>query len=79
MMARASGDAVEEPVVGLFGDVVALGDREPAVGDDLGLGPQLVADPADADVLDGLDAGHAGQHGVHRSTRSGSTLSMSRR
>ncbi len=48
-------DVVEKAVMGLLGDGVGVGKAEVGIGDDLGLGPQLVAKPANADVLDILD------------------------
>ena len=52
-------------MVGLLGNVVGVGQAKVGIGDDLRLGPQLVADPADADALHGLDARHRSQHPSH--------------
>src|SRR5207237_5986866 len=48
---------------GVLGDAVGGGQGEIPVDGDLGLGVEAVADPADAQHADPLDAGDAGQHG----------------
>jgi hypothetical protein len=43
-------------MMGNFGYPVRLGQGLLAIGDDLGLNPELVADPPDADSVDMVDA-----------------------
>jgi len=39
----------------VFGDVVGAGQAEVGVGDDLGFGVEMAADPADPNGVDGFD------------------------
>src|SRR6516225_4751795 len=59
---RETRYVVQEVMVGVLGDVVGVSEAQIAVGHNGGLGAELVAEPADADRLHGLDAGHVCEH-----------------
>ena len=50
-----TGHLVQEVVVGVLRNGVGLGQGQVTVGSDLGLRPQLMADPPNPDGFDGLD------------------------
>lgn len=60
-----AADLVEKAMVALLCDRMCLGQGEVGVRDDLGFGPQAVADPTDANRFDHLNAGDRCQDAQH--------------
>ena len=70
---------VQQPVLGRLGHLVRGNDAERGVDHDLQLGAEPVTDPAQPDIADVLDPAVPPAVRSTRSTRAGSTASISRR